>query len=164
MDEESRTGTTDEPQAQPQQEATTADTTEEPPLTDVEAELEEWKRSSRKHERNLKELRKKVKSLVDPEQVKTVEEEKRQAELQAQQSATEATRYKVALELGLPADLAARVLGDSEDEMREDAARLKELMGKPARGASNGAATSGHNTAEPKPTDLNALLRAAAGK
>lgn len=38
------------------------------------------------------------------------------------------TRTQVALELGLPADLAIRIVGDSEAAIRDDAAKLKSLL------------------------------------
>ncbi len=42
---------------------------------------------------------------------------------------TQATKAKIAKETGLPADLADRISGDTEEAMREDAAALSKLIG-----------------------------------
>lgn len=127
-------------------------------------EAEKWKKRSRANEDQLKALREQVKQLVDPEQVATVESQLAATSQQLSQVQAEAARYKVALEVGLPPDLAARLVGTTEDELREDAKALKELVKSKPAGAVNAAKASGPTDGAAQPTDLNSLLRAAAGK
>lgn len=58
--------------------------------------------------------------------------EKREQELTAER--TERLRLSVAVKTGLPADLAARLRGATEEELLEDAKQLAQFM-KPAEGA-----------------------------
>ena len=67
---------------------------------------------------------------------------------------TKATKTKIAKEAGLPADLAERISGDTEEAMREDAAALSKLIGgahyepladpNPAGGNNKGAEEAGY--------------------
>lgn len=127
-------------------------------------EAEKWKKRSRANEDQLKALREQVKQLVDPQAVATVESRLAETSQQLSQAQAEAARYKVALDVGLPADLAARLVGTTEDEMREDAKHLLSLVKTTPAGAVNAAAASGPTPGQTQPTDLNTLLRAAAGK
>lgn len=136
--------------------------TGEPAVT--AAEVERWKRQSRANESKLKALREQVKELVDPQQVATAEARLAETGQQLAQAQAEAARYKVALDVGLPADLAARLVGSTEEEMREDAKALLALVKPTPAGAVNAAAASGPTPGQTTPTDLNSLLRAAAGK
>lgn len=89
-------------------------------------EVDKWKAMARKHEKAAKAY-------------EAAEAERAQAEMteldKAQQAASEATstvlelrRRLVAVEHGLPAELAARLQGTTEDELVEDAKRLAELL------------------------------------
>lgn len=128
------------------------------------AEAERWKRQSRANEKKLKALQEQVKQLVDPSAVADAETQLAETRTALTQAQQEATRLRVALDAGLPADLAARLVGDTEDEMREDAKHLMALVKQKPAGAVNAAQASGPTQGQPQPTDLNALLRAAAGK
>ena len=132
--------------------------------TAAEAEAARWKKRARANEDQLKALRKQVKELVDPQQVATVESQLAETTATLTAAQTEATRWRVALETGLPPDLAARLVGTTEDEMRDDATKLKTLLGKQSKGAAQAQRASGPQTSTTQPTDLNALLRQAAGK
>lgn len=127
-------------------------------------EAEKWKKRARHNEDQLKALRQQVKQLVDPEKVASVEQQLSDTNTRLARAEAEAARFRVALEAGLPADLAARLVGNTEDEMRADADKLKALLGKQPKGASQAARASGPATSNDKPQDLNALLRAAAGR
>ena len=133
-------------------------------LTAAEADADKWKRQARKHEDELKGLRQQVKSLVDPSEVKSVEDRLDDATGQLAKAEAEALRFRVALEEGLPPDLAKRLVGGTEKEIRADAQQLKELVKQPAAGAVDAAAVAGPNTTEPQPKDLSALMRAAVAK
>lgn len=85
-----------------------------------------WRTESRKWERKYKETRAELDQRVAPE---TVQE----AERQAQAAMHEAMLYRVALEQGLPAHLATRLRGDTEEELIADAEELRALLGQPNR-------------------------------
>ena len=65
------------------------------------------------------------------------------AEQRATQAETDLARLKVATSKGLPPELAARLVGSTEDEMAEDADRLLEVMKPTAPPAPTGKADSG---------------------
>lgn len=80
----------------------------------------------------------------------------------------ESTRYKVALDMGLPATVADRLRGDDEAALRADAETLKGFMA-PAGGSETPAPDLGGGakpdaTAETDQPSMNDLIRAAAGK
>ena len=131
-------------------------------LQAAQAEADKWKRYKRSQEDELKDLREQIKRLVDPAEVKTVEQQLRDATSQLNTAQTMEMRYRVALEEGLPPNLAARLQGDTEKAIRADAAALRELIQPKAAGAVDAAAVSGPNTGEAQPRDLSALMRAAA--
>ena len=130
----------------------------------TEAELAKWKKRHKASERQLRDLRKQVKELVDPAEVATVEAQLTDATGSLRQAEAEALKYKVALEVGLPMDLAIRLQGADRDEMIADAENLKQLMKPKKAGAGNAAAVSGPQNEAAKPQDLNALMRAAVAK
>ena len=133
-------------------------------LEAAKAEAEKWKRYKRTQEDELKQLREQIKQLVDPAEVKSVEQQLKDATGQLQAAQTMELRYRVALEEGLPPDLASRLQGDTEKQVRADAAVLRELIKPKQAGAVDAAAVSGPNTGNPAPKDLSALMRAAAAK
>lgn len=68
-------------------------------------------------------------------------------------------RLRVALDKSLPADLVDRLRGDTREEIEADADKLLELV-KPAPSGFDG----GARTAAPAGSDMNRLLRQAAGR
>lgn len=131
---------------------------------EAQAEVEKWRKRHKTSERQLKELRKQVKELVDPAEVATVEAQLTDATGSLQQVQAEAMKYRVALEIGLPMDLAVRLQGDSQEEMLQDAENLKKLMKPEQAGATKAAAASGPQKESAKPQDLNALMRQAVAR
>lgn len=156
--------------ATPQAQTAEDPTGTEPPnptqaaLQAAQAEAEKWKRYKRTQEDELKELREQIKILVDPAEVKTVEQQLLDTSSQLKKAQTMELRYRVALEEGLPPNLAMRLQGDTEKAIRADAAALRELLTPKAAGAVGAAAVSGPNTNDAQPQDLSALMRAAARK
>lgn len=122
------------------------------------AEGRKWEARAKKDAQALADLRKQMGSLLTPEQVQDKDKAANDALALAQANALLASKYRVALQEGLPADLADRLMGDNEDALREDAARLKALLGTPTPPKADG--KKGHNAPPPdsKP-DANQLLR-----
>lgn len=94
----------------------------------------DWKARAREWEKRAKENGDAAKRLADLEEAQKTEQQKAQeraeaAERQAVQAQRELTRYRIAAEVGVPADLLA---GDDEDSIRAHAERLKAFRGQPA--------------------------------
>ena len=128
------------------------------------SDVDHWKAMSRKNEAALKrerearkQLEEKVKGLLTPEEVQTKDQLLAQAQRDAEAAKVEATRLRVALAEGIPVELAERLRGSDEDEIREDAKALKAMVkvSSPAADAKKGVMT-----AQPTaPQDPNELLR-----
>lgn len=122
----------------------------------------DWKAQARKNEAALKrerearkELEAKVKGLLTPEEVQTERQMVDAAKREAEAAKAEALRFKIALAEGLPVDLAERLRGNDEDELREDAARLKAWVKTSAPAADAKKAALGQPPAQPvSPDDL----------
>lgn len=102
--------------------------------TDYAAEAEKWKSLARKHEERAKANAEAAQKLAEYEDAQKSEQEKlteraEAAEKAARQHETELLRLRVAMANELPAELAERLRGDTEDELQEDAKRLLELVG-----------------------------------
>jgi hypothetical protein len=84
-----------------------------------------------------------------------------EAQAQAASALSEVRRLRVAMKHNLPTDLAARLIGETEDELDEDAKRLLALV-KPAKPKSDaGAGTGRSDGTEPSSAEV---LRAAFGR
>ena len=127
----------------------------------LRAEARKWQRRATKDAEALKALQEQVKGLVSPDQIHTKEQALAQAQAERDSAKVEALKYRVALEAGLPADLAARLVGADEDELKRDAASLKAML-KPAKGTPDMHAGTQPGAGEKKP-DANAALRMALG-
>lgn len=145
-----------EPQGSPEA-APQGDGQESHDSTDWKAQSRKWEAQAKKDREARKALEDRLKQAITPEQVATTSEALAAAQTDAEALRMENTRLKVALSEGLPADLAVRLLGGTEDEIREDANRLKALL-KPATPAAD--AKKGQASTPPagKP-DPNELLR-----
>ena len=115
-----------------------------------------WQKRAKANNEQLVELKQQVERLT-PVETKLAETTTELQEVQAS-----ATRYRIALEAGLSPDLATRLVGGTEEELRADAETLQALVKSKPAGAVNAAQASGPNTKPVQPSDLNALLRAAA--
>ena len=148
------------------------ETIEEQPQGETEANATEpelqgpdWKSQSRKHEarakkaaQELKELRDQIQQMLSPEQVADKDAALVEA-VKAQETAlVEATKYRVALAEGLPLELAVRLQGATEDEMKEDAERLKELV-KPSANIRSDIRKATNPAPQVDPPNANDLLR-----
>lgn len=132
-----------------------------------QAEVEKWKALSRKNESAAKANAGAAKRLSDLEEAQKTEQQKLEdratkAEKDLATQQLQSTRLHVALTKQLPAELAVRLQGETEEELAADADKLLELisakgggtvdLGQGARG--NGAPSN----------DMNSVLRAAAGR
>jgi hypothetical protein len=147
-------------------------TIEDQPQGETEAEIAEpepqgpdWKSQSRKHEARakkaqseLKELRDQIQQMLSPEQVADKDAALADAVKGQEAALIEATKYRVALAEGLPLELAVRLQGGTEDEMREDAERLKELV-KPSSNVRSDIRKATNPAPQVDPPDANDLLR-----
>lgn len=98
--------------------------------------LDFWKRQARENEKELKRLRKLEEDRRNAELSETEKLAKERDELRGELE--ELRRKAIASELGLSPELAARLVGSNEEELREDAERLAALVKPP----------------KPKPTDV----------
>lgn len=112
------------------------------------------------------------KQLRDAELAKLPELEryKSEAETLAKENeklTTENMRMKIGMELELPWRLAKRIAGDTEDEMRSDAAEILKDFKRDEEGKTKTTKTPPNDGRKQGPTgkpDMNALMRAAAGR
>lgn len=98
-------------------------------VVDYKAEAEKWKALSRKNEAEAKALRPAAQKLADLEESQKSELERAQAradaaEKKALETEHAALRASVALELGLTASQAKRLVGSTKEELEADAAEL----------------------------------------
>ena len=148
------------------------ETIEEQPQGETEATVDssepqgpDWKSQSRKHEARakkaqaeLKELRDQIHQMLSPEQVADKDAALAEA-VNAQQSALiEAAKFRVGLAEGLPLELTVRLQGATEEEMREDAERLKELV-KPSANVRSDIKKATNPAPQVDPPNANDLLR-----
>ena len=132
-----------------------------------EPQAADWKTQSRRHEARskkaqaeLKAMRDQMSSLISPDVVADKDAALADAVKAHEQSSLEAIKYKVALSEGIPYDLAVRLQGTTEEEMREDAVRLKELVAPMNVARISGDARKATNPAvQVDPPNANDLLR-----
>jgi hypothetical protein len=147
------------PQGEEQQQATPTGDDQH-----TEQDADHWKAMSRKNEAALKrerearkQLEEKVKGLLTPEEVQSKDQMLASAQREAEAAKSEALRLRVALAEGIPVDLAERLRGTTEEEIREDAQTLKTLVksGPAAADAKKAVLAEKPQT----PPDPNELLR-----
>lgn len=132
-----------------------------------EPQAADWKAQSRRHEARskkaqaeLKAMRDQMSSLISPDVVADKDAALADAIRAHEQSSLEAVKYKVALSEQIPYDLAVRLQGTTEEEMREDAVRLKELVAPMNVARISGDARKATNPAtQVDPPNANDLLR-----
>lgn len=146
----------------------------EPQGHDVEDTAADWQALARKWESRAKkdakavaDLKDQVKRLVDPDeaekQVKSVEEQLTATMQERDTLQAEVLRLRVALETGLPPDLARRLVGDTEDDLRADADTLKAFAA-PKVGTPHAKTGAGENGASPTPFDAKRVAAEAAAR
>lgn len=132
-----------------------------------EPQAADWKAQSRRHEARskkaqaeLKAMRDQMASLISPDVVADKDAALADAIKAHEQASLEAIKYKVALSEQIPYDLAVRLQGTTEEEMREDAVRLKELVAPMNVARISGDARKATNPAtQVDPPNANDLLR-----
>ena len=123
----------------------TAPATAEP--VDLTSEVEKWKHFAREHEKTAKANAEAARRLAEIEdaaksQAERDAEAKAAAERRAVAAEAELLRMRVAAAKGVPAELAGRLIGETEAEMSDDADRLMAAM-KPKGVAPTGSADGG---------------------
>jgi flagellar hook-length control protein FliK len=112
-------------------------------------------------QKQLDDLAKKLQAFEDRDKTEAqkLAEAKAAAESEAATAKQELMRYRVAAKKKLPAELANRLRGATEQEMETDADSLLEVFGQRSTPSYDG----GVRKPAPAPTDMNALIRSKAG-
>jgi ketosteroid isomerase-like protein len=112
-------------------------------------------------QKQLDDLTKKLQAFEDRDKTEAqkLAEAKAVAESEAATAKQELMRYRVAAKKKLPAELANRLRGATEEEMETDADSLLEVFGQRSTPSYDG----GVRKPAPAPTDMNALIRSKAG-
>lgn len=133
---------------------------------DWQALARKWERQANKDRADLVNLKKQVQGLLTPEQVADKAAAAQQAQAAAAAAGHEALRLRVALEKGIPADLADRLVGDDRAALEADAATLLAWVKASPPRTSDAAAGTGKASKPglPAKPDPNALLRSLAGR
>ncbi len=143
---------------------------ETPPVVDHEAEIKKWKALARKHEAEVKKLRSNgpaetagAAGTGTPSDETAAERTRRlEAERRAETAERDLMRYRIGAAKGLPAPLIARLQGDDEDAMSDDADELLKLVRRqsmPVGRADGGAG----GTSAPKPASFGDWVADKAG-
>jgi hypothetical protein len=133
--------------------------------TDAEGWRELLKRTRREAAERRRDLAKAREQLQAHEDAQKTEQQRLQeraeaAERRAAELETAVLRNRIAAELELPAELAERLRGEDEAAMREDGKRLAAFL----RPAGNLGGGRGGTAPPPSADDMNARIRAAAGR
>ena len=136
--------------------------------TDWKAEARKWEARAQRDAQTLADLKKQMQTLLTPEQVADQAQAAAAAAAQATSASQEALKLRVALEKGVPASMADRLIGSTKEELEADADVVLRTMvaaaapppPPPSRVPDAGAGTG---RATPPKHDLNELLRIAAG-
>lgn len=136
---------------------------------ELQAEVDKWKALSRKNEGEAKTNRAAAQKLAELEESQKTEEQKREertAAAEAKATATElrAARLEVALEKGLPKELATRLQGSTKEEMEADADELLKLVKSDGNGRTADLGQGARGGAGGDANDMNSILRRAAGR
>lgn len=134
--------------------------TERPRENDVEA----MEKALRKANKEAETLRLRVQQFEDSSksEMEKATERANQAEARAAEAERNFLRFKVAADKGLPAKLAARLHGDTEDEMAADADELLATIA--ADGKPRVDFDAGARRPAPAGDDMNALVRSRMGR
>lgn len=123
---------------------------------------ERAEKTAASHQQKLTDLQKRLQEYEDRDKTETqrLADAKDAAEREAATAKQELMRYRVAADKKLPVELAARLRGSTEEEMAADADNLLELLGSQRRAPSY----DGGVRKTARPTDMNSLIRRAAGR
>ncbi|KUN99494.1 hypothetical protein [Streptomyces resistomycificus] len=126
--------------------------------------LEAERREKRAAQKELTELQKRLQAFEDRDksEAQKLAEAKAAAEKDAADARQELMRYRIAADKKLPASLAVRLRGSTEEEMAADADALLEVLGAQQQ-ANSPSYDGGVRKPAPAPTDMNSLIRQKAG-
>jgi hypothetical protein len=96
--------------------------------TDWQRESRKWEGRAKKDAQALADLKKQIEQMVSPDAVADKEQALAQALASAEAAQVAALKYRIALAEGLPADFADRLVGSTEEELREDAEKMKGML------------------------------------
>lgn len=154
MSDEDTTQETEAPEAEEQNPAETETDAPEAEDKDEQWDPERARRKIAKLNSEAANLRKRLNEA--PKAEDAAAKDKRITDLE-----TASLRYEIALDLGLPKEIAARLQGKDRDEMVADAEKLLELLAPAKRPPSNRPAErlrgGGEPDREPEETDLSKL-------
>lgn len=151
-------GTDDETTPHGDENSTTTPQGDAAPDDRLKAESRKWEARAKANAKELADLKAAMKSVLTPEQAADKDAQLQAAIAEANKASLQATKYRVALSEGLPIDLADRLVGDDEDELRKDAEKLKALVKPPAPG-SDAKKGGGAKTPDASKPTANELLR-----
>lgn len=142
------------------------DSATEPPGDQGKPEVPpEVRRALAKANREAESLRLKLREFEDRDktELQKLTEAHQSAARDAAEARAEAMRYRVAVAKGVPAELAERLRGQTAEELEADADKLLSLLGSSLANGKPPSFDSGARTTAGQPTDMNALIRRAAG-
>lgn len=127
--------------------------------------LQEERRKARTAEKQLGELQRKLQEFEDRDKTEAqkLAERATAAERNAADAQGRLLRYEVAAAKNLPPTLAVRLQGSTKDELEADADTLLEELGRQQRAATP-SYDGGVRQSAPQTTDMNSLIRQAAGR
>lgn len=134
-----------------------------PETPDWESQAKRWEKQSKNDAAALAALKKRMQGLLTPEQVQDAQQAAQTASQEATAAKHEALKLRVALEQGLPADMADRLIGDDREALEEDAKKLKAFVVQPPKSRVPDAGAGTGKTPQQTTQDPNALLRTAMG-
>jgi hypothetical protein len=135
------TGTTDDGTTTPDEGAT------EPDAATLKAELEKWKGLSRKHEGRAK--------ANEAAELERLTDQAKTNAQRADEAEARATRYEVALEKKVPANLMKFLAGSSREDIEASADELLEALGTTTPGTGEAGATGGKPKERMRPGAAN---------
>lgn len=127
--------------------------------------LQEERRKARAAERQLGELQKRLQELEDRDKTEAqkLTDRATAAETDATQAKRELERYRVARDKKIPAEWVDRLKGSTKEELEADAEALLEALGTQQQ-RNTPSYDGGVRAGAPPATDMNALIRQAAGR
>ena len=129
-----------------------------------QAEIKRLRGEAAEHRRRIKDLEPEVDRLREAQMTEQqrIETRASQAEERASRAERQVAQYAAAAKAGLPLDLAARLQGNTAEELDADAEQLKNLLGGNGQQRFEGRVNGGARAPVPA-NDMNSLIRQAAG-
>jgi uncharacterized protein DUF4355 len=147
----------------PQGDAETPEPQDSSPAQDWQALARKWEKRAKSDAARLAQMEQRVKTLVEPEAVADKDRALAEAQAEAQAARLDALRYRIAAEVGVPLEMAPRLLGEDEEALRADAKELSSALTPKPPKRTDAARGTGDNGGPPQATDPNVLLRTIVG-